>query len=107
MAIENENILVDFDFQNIIIIDPNKIIDNDGYVKERAVKHENLVMYANLECKVLPRTKLIIGTTPGTTDLQTISIATINFLNPGNKKFLDNLRMNKNLYFLIKICIFL
>ena len=48
MAIENENILVDFDYQNIIIIDPNKIIDNDGNVKERAVKHENLVMYANL-----------------------------------------------------------
>ena len=90
MAIENENILVDFDYQNIIIIDPNKIIDNDGNVKERAVKHENLVMYANLECKVLPRTKLIIGTTPDTTDLQNLSIATINFLNPGNKKFLDN-----------------
>jgi hypothetical protein len=90
MAIENENILVDFDYQNIIIIDPNKIIDNDGNVKERAVKHENLVMYANLECKVLPRTKLIIGTTPDTTDLQNLSIASINFLNPGNKKFLDN-----------------
>jgi hypothetical protein len=90
MAIENENILVDFDYQNIIIIDPNKIIDNDGNVKERAVRHENLVMYANLECKVLPRTKLIIGATPNNTDLQNLSIATINFLNPGNKKFLDN-----------------
>ena len=90
MAIDNENILVDFDYQNIIIIDPNKIIDNDGNVKERAVKHENLVMYANLECKVLPRTKLIIGATPNNTDLQTLSIASINFLNPGQKKFLDN-----------------
>jgi hypothetical protein len=90
MAIENENILVDFDYQNIIIIDPNKIIDNDGNVKERAVKHENLVMYANLECKVIPRTKLLIGATPDNTDLQNLSIATINFLNPGNKKFLDN-----------------
>jgi hypothetical protein len=98
MAIENENILVDFDYQNIIIIDPNKIIDNDGNVKERAVKHENLVMYANLECKVLPRTKLIIGTTPDTTDLQNLSIATINFLNPGNKKFLDKIKQQTLVY---------
>ena len=90
MAINDENILVDFDYQNIIIIDPNRIIDNDGNVKERHVRQENFVMYANLECKVLPRTKLLIGATPQNNDLQSISIAQINFLNPANKGVLDN-----------------
>ena len=56
-----ENILVEFDYNNITIVDPNKVVDLDGNVKERYVKQENLVMYANLECKVLPRTKLSVG----------------------------------------------
>jgi hypothetical protein len=90
MAINDENILVDFDYQNIIIIDPNRIVDNEGNVKERLVKHENMVMYANLECKVLPRTKLLLGAVPHNNDLQTVSVAKINFLNPGDKKFYDN-----------------
>ena len=90
MAINDENILVDFDYQNIIIIDPNRIIDNEGNVKERLVKHENMVIYANLECKVLPRTKLLLGAVPQNNDLQTVSVAQVNFLNPGGKKFLDN-----------------
>ena len=57
MVDKSENILVEFDYNNISIIDPNKVIDSDGRVQERYVKQENLVMYANLECKVLPRTK--------------------------------------------------
>ena len=61
MADNQENILVEFDYNNISIIDPNKVIDENGRAKERNVKQENLVLYANLECKVLPRTKLILG----------------------------------------------
>jgi len=89
MAGNNENILVEFDYNNISIIDPNKVIDSNGNVKQRYIKQEDLVMYANLECKVLPRTKLAIG---GSLDdsSRTIRLATINFLNPGNKGFLDN-----------------
>ena len=84
-----ENILVEFDYNNIIVVDPNKVVDLDGNVKERFVKQEDLVMYANLECKVLPRTKLAVGS--ATDDaIQTVSIASINFLNPGNKTFMDN-----------------
>jgi hypothetical protein len=46
-------------------------------------------MYANLECKVLPRTKLAIGVA-NNDQVQTVSIASINFLKPGDKTFLDN-----------------
>ena len=84
-----ENILVDFDVNNIIVVDPNKVVDENGRASERLINHENLVMYANLECKVLPRTKLILGSS-NTDNVRTISVAEINFLNPGKKTFLDN-----------------
>ena len=58
MVGNNENILVEFDYNNITIVDPNKVIDASGNVKERLVNHEDLVFYANLECKVIPRTKI-------------------------------------------------
>ena len=89
MADNQENILVEFDYNNITIIDPNKVIDENGKAKERFVKQEDLVMYANLECKVLPRTKLAIGVS-NNDEIQTISIASMNFLKPGGKVFLDN-----------------
>ena len=50
MVDNGENILVEFDYDNITLVDPNKVIDEAGKVKERYVKQENLVMYANLEC---------------------------------------------------------
>ena len=90
MVVNNENILVDFDYQNVLLIDPNKIIDNEGNVKERHVRQENFVMYANLECKVSPRTRLSLGIDQNDNEQQTISVATINFLNPGLQKFLTN-----------------
>ena len=89
MVGSSENILVEFDYNNITIIDPNKVIDSDGKAKERNVKMEDLVMYANLECKLVPRTKLIYGIS-NNNDLQNVSIAKINFLNQGGKTFLDN-----------------
>ena len=58
------NIYVEFDYNNIILVDPNKTTDSFNNVQERLVDHENLVMYANLECDVLPRTKLAVGS-PG------------------------------------------
>ena len=62
MVDDQENILVELDYDNISLIDPNKTIDQEGNVKDRLVKQENLVMYANVECNVLPRTKLAVGT---------------------------------------------
>ena len=89
MVGKSENILVEFDYNNITIIDPNKVIDGDNKVKDRFVSQENLVMYANLECSVLPRTKLAIGTA-NNDSIRTVSIAKINFLKPGDKPYLDN-----------------
>ena len=89
MVGNNENILVEFDFNNISIVDPNKVIDENGKVKERLVKQEDLVIYANLECTLLPRTKLALGVA-NNDSIKTVSIASINFLKPGNKQFLDN-----------------
>ncbi len=80
MVGNSENILVEFDYNNITVIDPNKVIDENGKVKERNVKTEDLVMYANLECKLVPRTKLIYGIS-NNNDLQNVSVASINFLN--------------------------
>ena len=89
MVGNNENILVEFDYQNIVLVDPNKTIDGDGNVKERLLKHENLTYYANLECTLFPRTRLSQSAS-GNFDVKTVSIAKVNFLKPGNKTFLTN-----------------
>ena len=61
-----KTIHVEKDYNNIILIDPNKVdVDktnsNPEGVEDRLVDHEDLVMYANLETKVIPRTKLANG----------------------------------------------
>lgn len=89
MVDNDENILVEFDYQNVVLVDPNKTIDSQGNVKERLLKHENLVYYANLEATLLPRTRLAVHDN-GNLDNQKISIATVNFLKPGDSTFLSN-----------------
>jgi hypothetical protein len=78
------NILVEFDYNNIIVVDPNKTIDAFGNIRERLVDHESLVMYANLEAEVIPRTKLAVGITPSNNNdnIRTVSVAKMNFLRP-------------------------
>ena len=88
MVSRPENILVEFDYNNITIIDPNKVVDEFGISKERLIRAEDLVMYANLECSLLPRTKLAVGVANNDA-IQTVSIATINFLKPGGKTYMD------------------
>ena len=75
------NIYVEFDYNNIIVVDPNKTIDALGKIRERLVDHENLVMYANLEAELLPRTKLAIGASPEDR-IRIVSIAKMDFLKP-------------------------
>jgi hypothetical protein len=83
------NVHVIYDYQNIVLVDPNKIEDNNGNVTERLVNHENMVMYANLEAKIVPRTKLIVGGSPND-NVRNVLIARINFLKPGNGEFLNS-----------------
>ena len=75
------NILVEFDYNNIIVVDPNKTIDAFGNIRERLVDHEKLVMFANLEAEVLPRTKLAVGGSPEDR-IRIVSVAKMNFLRP-------------------------
>jgi hypothetical protein len=59
------DILVEFDYNNIIVVDPNKTYNSTtGAIQERLVDHENLVMFVNLEAELLPRTKLAVGGSP-------------------------------------------
>ena len=85
----NDNILVDFDYQNIVLVDPNKTVNLDGTIQERQIHHENLVMYANLEAKMLPRTKLAVGSSL-TDAVRVLPVASINFLRPGGDTTLKN-----------------
>jgi len=82
------DIYVEFDYNNLIVVDPNKTIDAKGNVAERLIDHENMVMYANLEADVIPRTKLAIGISPEDSGRKTISVAKINFLKPTKNSYL-------------------
>lgn len=86
-ADNNGDILVEFDYNNIIVVDPNKTIDSQGKIQERLIDHESLVMFANLEAEVLPRTKLAVGASPEDR-IRTISVAKMNFLKPTKDSFL-------------------
>ena len=101
MADNPENILVEFDYNNITIIDPNKVIDSDNKVKDRYVKQEDLVMYANLECNVLPRTKLALGVA-NNDSIRTVSIAKINFFK-GKIVISKFLKLKNNINLLVQM----
>ena len=92
----NQKIYVETDYENIIVIDPNKVVNADDTVSERLVNHEELVMYANLEAKIIPRSKLVIGSNYEDT-VQNLRVGAIendealkvNFLKPKGKEYLD------------------
>jgi hypothetical protein len=73
-------------FQNITLIDPNKIVNANGFPEDRNVKQEDLVMYANLECSLQPRSRLVVGENGG--QIEKISVAKVNFLKPNNQDYL-------------------
>jgi len=82
---------------NIVLVDPNKIINSDGQLQERLVEHENLIMYANLEANIIPRTKLALGENTDQMSSR-LTIANfgqtqdgkINFLKPQGKDYFDS-----------------
>ena len=84
-----ENIFVELDYQNIIVIDPNKTIDDQGKVSERAIKQEDLVMYADLQCTLYPRTRLAVGVN-GTNQTVNVPLSKISFVSPGGRQFVTN-----------------
>ena len=74
---------------NLIVIDPNKIVGSNGGPQDRLVNTEDMVMYANLEARIFPRSKVIAGLTAG--DKVSIGIfdGELNFLKPKNSDFLN------------------
>jgi hypothetical protein len=76
------------DYNNVILLDPNKVFNADGKPVDRLVQHENLISYANLTCNVIPRTKLAVGE-DFNTEIRQVQLAKINFLRPSDKQFLD------------------
>jgi hypothetical protein len=82
-----ENIYYD-ENSNIVLIDPNSVKDSNGLKKDRVIKQENLVMYANLIAKSVPRTKLA-GGQDLETSINNTTVATINFLKPTDKNVFD------------------
>ena len=84
------NIFVEYDYNNIVLVDPNKTVDSRGIVSERLLDHENLVFYANLEAQVLPRTKLALGTQPNENVSTVMTIAGINFLRPQKGNYMTS-----------------
>jgi len=89
MVGKEKNILVEFDYENIILVDPNKTIDEEGNVSERFLPPENLVCFANLECNLFPRTRLALGLNGAATG-EIVNIASINFMKPGGGSSLTN-----------------
>jgi hypothetical protein len=75
----SENILVKVDHNNLIYVDPNSVVDNDGIIQPRGLKQENLVMFVNLEADLVPRTTLIADGGQGNT-LLSIAKGNFNFL---------------------------
>ena len=94
-SLNQKSIYVETDYDNIILIDPNKIVVNNE-VKDRLVDHEELVFYANLETKVIPRTKLAVGSSFDSPVINS-SIATLKGKSDGTKiNFLQPIDTNEN-----------
>jgi hypothetical protein len=85
----NENILVKVDQNNVILVDPNSVIEG-GNVAMRNVQAENLVMYVNLEADLIPRSILSVSGNQQTTgNLLSIAKGTFNVLRNANGGDLD------------------
>ena len=50
---------------NLVVVDPNKIVGPNGQPIDRLVDTEDLVMYANLSARIYPRSKIIAGAAAG------------------------------------------
>jgi len=84
------NIWTDNVGNNLIVVDPNKIVGSDGGPQDRLVNTEDMVMYANLEARIFPRSKVIAGLTAGDKVSVGIFDGELNFLKPRNSDFLNS-----------------
>ena len=87
------DIFIENNYNNIFIINPNKtyqksnvIGEDELLVGDRDLKQEELVMYANLECNIQPRSRLLLGD-DGQTENVLIATSKVNFLKPNDNDF--------------------
>ena len=86
---KTEDILVKVDQNNVILIDPNSVVEG-GNVAMRNVEAENLVMYVNLEADLVPRTILAVSGNQQTSGkLLSVAKGTFNILRNANGGDLD------------------
>ena len=91
----NNNIFIEKDVNNIFIVNPNKVTNQFGNAEDRNIPMEDLVFYANLECDIKPRSRLI-GGVDGSKDGEKsspkittqIAAGKINFLKPNDQEYL-------------------
>jgi len=81
------DIVVKEEFNNIFIVNPNQEYAKDGSAVDRNIKQEDLVMYANLEANVQPRSRLLISE-DGDLNVNLIATSNINFLRPNGQDYL-------------------
>jgi hypothetical protein len=94
---KNKGIVVETEYNNIVVVNPNQVYDENGIATERLVDHEDLVFYANLETFIIPRTKLAIGESQDSPVMNSTIASVfggdddlkINFLKPKGKKYFD------------------
>ena len=79
----NERLFIENYYNNIVVVNPNKVYNQLNEVEDRNVSQENLVIYANLQCSLQPRSRLIKG--EDFQEVQTIAASKLNFLNPIEK----------------------
>ena len=80
----NENIYVEATLPNIVLLDPNKVVEN-GKIKTRAVKQEDLTIYVNLTANITPRSSIVTGVNLETEANIELFDGQINFLKPKGK----------------------
>jgi hypothetical protein len=85
----SENIHIKVDENNLFYIDPNTIVV-DGKIQPRLVKHENLVMYVNLEADIIPRSRLSIGDSSTITSIANGSFNMLRSQTSGDNKELTS-----------------
>lgn len=81
--------------QGVLVIDPNKVVNDSNDIIDRYVKQEDLVIYTNLKVVKRSQSSIVIDDTGKKTEKQDSDAIYINFLNPLKNNVNKN-RITKN-----------
>lgn len=86
--IKKTDIYIQKEQGNLMVIDPNKVYDENQKPTERYVPQEDLVYYVNLEANPVPRSILDLGEDTSSVKT-TVAYGKVNYLGPNEGKPLD------------------